>query len=241
MLKISIPTPCHEDWNTMIPAETGRHCRSCAKTVVDFTSMSDEEVKNYFLNNKEGNTCGRFRQSQLNRAVIELPQNIFSIKMPLWKKFLAACLIAFGTSLFSCETITPEIKPDGIEAKNIKTDHPEDQLYVGGLTIIYDSIPVPDNTCSVTVGNAIQLTAEDFTEKGLLEIIEPITAKDSGAAKVDTFIAGRQPVERIIVGDSIYEEIPAKKEKIDSPVIAPKVKNPAKADSIKCNGIKNYY
>lgn len=63
MLKISIPTPCYEDWNKMTPDETGRHCGVCAKSVIDFTNMSDEEVKLYFLHKKERErVCGRFMQ-----------------------------------------------------------------------------------------------------------------------------------------------------------------------------------
>jgi hypothetical protein len=53
MLKINIPTPCHEDWNAMIPNAQGRHCNACVKTVVDFTSMTDDEVKYFFLIKKK--------------------------------------------------------------------------------------------------------------------------------------------------------------------------------------------
>ena len=103
MLKISIPTPCHEDWNKMSPNNLGRHCNSCVKTVVDFTNMSDEEVKNFFINKKQEHVCGRFSSKQLHRIQIDLPSNIFQLQMPLWKKFLVASLIVFSTSLFSCE------------------------------------------------------------------------------------------------------------------------------------------
>ncbi len=107
MLKLSIPKPCHEDWAAMTPNEQGRHCAVCAKTVTDFTQMSDEEIKQFFLNRKEGeSTCGRFTNKQLNQITIELPANIYYIPMPLWKKFLAASLIIFGTTLFSCNTNT---------------------------------------------------------------------------------------------------------------------------------------
>ena len=104
MLKISIPKPCHEDWAAMTPNEQGRHCTSCDKTVVDFTLMDDDEVKYFFINKKEEKVCGRFRNQQLSRIIIELPHNIFFIPMPGWKKFLAASLIVFSTTLFSCET-----------------------------------------------------------------------------------------------------------------------------------------
>lgn len=104
MLKITIPKPCHKDWNAMTPNQQGRYCNSCAKTVTDFTSMSDEEVKHFFINKKEEHTCGRFKNEQLHRIEINLPENILLIDMPVWKKFLAACLIIFSTTLFSCNT-----------------------------------------------------------------------------------------------------------------------------------------
>ena len=108
MLKISIPTPCHEDWNQMTPNQQGRHCDSCMKTVVDFTSMSDEQVQHFLINNQQEHSCGRFTSRQLQTIQVELPPDIFIIQMPLWKQFLAACLIVFATTLFSCEVKHPD-------------------------------------------------------------------------------------------------------------------------------------
>jgi hypothetical protein len=104
MHKITIPTPCNQNWDEMLPTIEGRHCLSCAKTVVDFTSMTDDEVKHFLLTRKDEKLCGRFRNEQLHRITINLPQNIFYIPMPLWKKYLAAILIVFSTTLFSCDT-----------------------------------------------------------------------------------------------------------------------------------------
>jgi hypothetical protein len=106
MLKISVPSPCHENWEAMTPQQQGRHCDVCSKTVVDFTAMTDEEVKQYFVNRAGEKLCGRFNNSQLQKVMIEVPNNIFELEMPFWKKFLAACLLAFSTMLFSCETHT---------------------------------------------------------------------------------------------------------------------------------------
>lgn len=69
-LFLTIPTPCHENWDQMTPRVQGKFCQSCAKTVVDFTTMSDYEVLNFFNNNK-GNTCGRFLPNQLDRGFEE--------------------------------------------------------------------------------------------------------------------------------------------------------------------------
>ena len=67
-LCISVPEPCHEDWNKMTPVEQGKHCAVCQKNVVDFTTQDDEEILNFFKN-YNGSACGRFTNEQLNRPI----------------------------------------------------------------------------------------------------------------------------------------------------------------------------
>ncbi len=50
----------------MNPNNIGRHCTECNKTVVDFTKMSDNQIKQYFLINASKKTCGHFYKGQLN-------------------------------------------------------------------------------------------------------------------------------------------------------------------------------
>jgi hypothetical protein len=69
-LKLSIPTPCHEDWNTMTATQSGKFCASCQKTVIDFSLMSDAEIIHYFSDFK-GETCGRLTEKQLNSVIAE--------------------------------------------------------------------------------------------------------------------------------------------------------------------------
>jgi len=64
--QIKIDEPCHENWDTMSQKQQGRFCSVCTKDVVDFTSMTDQEVKSYFLNYK-GSLCGRFNTNQLEQ------------------------------------------------------------------------------------------------------------------------------------------------------------------------------
>ncbi|GAB3231169.1 hypothetical protein GCM10027346_17380 [Hymenobacter seoulensis] len=66
---LTIPKPCHENWQAMSPAAQGRHCAACSTVVVDFTRMTDAEVV-AFLGQPSGGTCGRFRQEQLNRPLV---------------------------------------------------------------------------------------------------------------------------------------------------------------------------
>lgn len=67
-LTLSIPEPCHENWDNMNPVKQGRHCASCSKTVYDFTNKTSEDIVKAFLNNH--NLCGRFKGNQLNKELV---------------------------------------------------------------------------------------------------------------------------------------------------------------------------
>ena len=67
---MEIPHPCTENYAHMSPASNGRHCAACSQTVVDFTHMSAEEIKNYFQKPGKENTCGRYKSYQVGRATV---------------------------------------------------------------------------------------------------------------------------------------------------------------------------
>lgn len=67
--QLSIPEPCHQSWQEMTPTEQGRFCSACAKEVVDFSMMTDNEVLNYFNNLTNEKVCGRAQPSQLDRVI----------------------------------------------------------------------------------------------------------------------------------------------------------------------------
>lgn len=66
MKSITIPSACTENWEDMTPQGRGRHCAQCAQTVIDFTGFSMQELRAFFQQNSQLNTCGRFTSSQLN-------------------------------------------------------------------------------------------------------------------------------------------------------------------------------
>jgi hypothetical protein len=89
-LKLSVPKPCTEDWDKMTPAEKGRYCASCNKTVIDFSLFSDKQLVDYFTKAK-GKICGHFNIQQTDRLIISEPYT----NRPFYHKFL------FGASLMA--------------------------------------------------------------------------------------------------------------------------------------------
>jgi predicted RNA-binding protein (virulence factor B family) len=100
-IRISVPTPCHEKWQDMTPAEKGRFCLMCQKTVRDFTRSSNREIAEAI---KEPKTCGRFLSSQLERELM-LPQQ----KSSLWLAAGAAVMsfLALGSNEAIAQTKAP--------------------------------------------------------------------------------------------------------------------------------------
>jgi len=215
MLKISIPTPCHQDWDAMTPNTQGKYCNSCAKTVVDFTNMNDEEVKYFFINKKDERVCGRFRNTQLQRITIELPQNIFYIQMPFWKRFLVASLLVFSATLFSCDTTVKGVVVD--KSRNATKEYTIKEYSIGKGFPPNTELPPPPPECT-TVGFSIPRIVED-------------TIYSSPIVQGDTSIITDSPLTELP-----NTTIPEKKGKIKTQTSDTiKIKNPPKADSIDCN------
>ncbi len=72
-IAIIIPDECHESWDTMSPAPSGRHCAQCNKTVIDFTSWGDAALYDFFTKPRSG-ICGNFHEDQLMRPIVAPPQ-----------------------------------------------------------------------------------------------------------------------------------------------------------------------
>lgn len=91
-IQLSIPEPCHQNWQQMTPTQQGRFCNACAKQVIDFSIMGDAEVLNYFSGLKSENVCGRAFSDQLERT-IAMPK--YPRKKMFWYWNYAAMLFLF--------------------------------------------------------------------------------------------------------------------------------------------------
>lgn len=155
--KLTIPKPCFEDWNAMIPNEKGKFCSSCAKTVVDFTKKSTKEIKDYLAANKGQRVCGHFYRKQLDSIVIQLPETTFHQPLTFQKLFIISLLFAMGTTLFSCKTDTG--KTQKIEKIEIIDSIPKIEIAIDSLNVDKDTvvqqnkrkIPPPPSTTGIFV------------------------------------------------------------------------------------------
>jgi len=70
--QIKIPQPCREDWTGMVLNDEGRFCKNCAKSVIDFSGFTDQQLHEYFEQHRNSPICGRIPVSKLNTP-FEIP------------------------------------------------------------------------------------------------------------------------------------------------------------------------
>jgi len=149
--KITIPEPCHENWDEMTPKDNGRFCLSCSKTVVDFTSMLPEQIQQYFISHK--NVCGRLKSEQLSEINIQIPSQILHSQIHYQKMFLLALFIVMGTTLFSCQD------KDGNKKKIDKVE------------VVEDVKPEQHATTGIIIMPVDKLNAEEYSQSGNYGIV----------------------------------------------------------------------
>jgi hypothetical protein len=160
-IKISIPQPCHEGWQNMLPAEKGRFCKTCQKCVVDFSAYNDTEIVKYLTQNT-GKTCGRFSPEQLNRPLeIEKPYPTHR-----YYKFFAGIALFLGLNQFSYSQITTttpglptEQSGDSITSPVLKT--PQKRTKKDSL-VTFTGLVLDSTTHEPILGVSVHLKGTSF-------------------------------------------------------------------------------
>lgn len=163
-IHLAIPQPCHQDWQNMSPTQQGRFCNSCAKQVIDFTTMSDTEVLHYFLDKKNENVCGRMYPDQLNRTVTK---PVYPKMKKFWYWNYAAMLLLFFSksngakaqgkiSVVTTEAKTPDISMAVAGVVGNVTSHTENVKTIHGK--------ISDNNGEALPGASVIIKA---TNKGV--------------------------------------------------------------------------
>ncbi|TSJ48169.1 T9SS type A sorting domain-containing protein [Fluviicola chungangensis] len=103
MKKIGIEKPCSENWNNMNPTEKGAFCQKCAKQVYDFSNQSLQEIKLTLLEFRGQSLCVRMTVTQDEELNAEFKLWLAKKRRNPQQLFIAALLIVFGLTLFSCQ------------------------------------------------------------------------------------------------------------------------------------------
>ncbi len=149
-LIIRVPEPCHEDWNKMLPDAKGKFCNSCSKSVFDFSTKTDAEIRGILLEYKDQKVCGHFKKSQIGRPLnITINLNDLPVNISLTKTFAIALFIVFGTFLFSCTN------EHGQKVETIEIIKPSDELItLGAVDFMIPPLNL-DTSIVFEKGNAI--------------------------------------------------------------------------------------
>jgi len=210
--KLTIPKPCHEDWNTMTPNEKGKFCSSCSKTVVDFTQKSSKEIQEYLVANKGQRVCGHFYRKQLDSIVIQLPETTFYQSLTFQKLFILSLLFTMGTTLLSCKTETG--KKQKIEKVEIIDSIPKVELVIDSLKIEKDTIvkkrkrkvPPPPAITEITIIETTGEVQEELVEPFDINKIEELPEEEE--LEEDILLHPKDSIPEVeIMGDIIEGEV----------------------------------
>ena len=169
-ISITIPEPCHEDWNKMTPREKGRHCVTCNKTVIDFTTQTDEQVVKTIINKE--NLCGRFKTHQLNRGMILARKDKNN-----YLSWIASGLFAFMA--LGHQDIHAQGKPKTVVMDSLKTSKLKgkitqsilkERVVSGIVTTTKDGLPLPG--VSIIVKGTYRGAQTDFDGKYSIKVSE---------------------------------------------------------------------
>lgn len=106
-MKITIPSPCHEDWQKMTPTQKGAFCGVCQRDVIDFTKKTNAEIRSILISNSGEKLCGNFLKVQLEDGYDSYTEWENQSVTTFRTKFLWACVFVFGMTLFSgCDSFT---------------------------------------------------------------------------------------------------------------------------------------
>lgn len=150
-IQLTIPKPCHQDFDAMPRTAQGMHCGLCERDIIDFTSMSDDDLRAFLLDSNFKLTCGVFRNDQLDKPLfIEKPTPVFSFS---FLRKLAAAVFLLPLSL---QQVFAQKKQSTYQVVNEKTDVP---IVVEGK-VVYQATNFPMSNIDVSILGLHTITNE---------------------------------------------------------------------------------
>ncbi len=221
--KLIIAEPCHEDWNKMTTVQKGKHCAICAKQVVDFSKNSKKEIIDY-LDEAEGQTCGRFKKVQID-VYGESNNAIKKTVIPLYKTIAASIITILGVGVPSIiaqghehfqmggvksRPIEDVVKNNSnisikgkISSHNQFVENAKVSIYTGGK-LISSSLTKTDGKYVFEIRKGV-LVNNRFTVKVFAAGMEAKTIENLEANKTEITIDISMEHEMMLMGDVIAQ------------------------------------
>jgi hypothetical protein len=207
MKSVNIEKPCHEDWNAMTPSQKGAFCDKCSIDVYDFSKISNEKVKSILLENKGKHMCGRFTKNQLAELNYDYSRWENQTNRTFQSKFLYACLIAFGMTLFT-GCIEDDQIMGGIGVEHIDTTDPSHYEQAGGDS--YEQLAYEKGKLRVAPKDTNKTETTQNYKVGKIKYTPPEETEKANCATEELMVKGEIMIpveENIVSGDSIVDHI----------------------------------
>jgi hypothetical protein len=197
-INISIPEPCHENWEAMTSIEKGKFCNACQKKVFDFTSSSDREIINAFHN--DNNLCGRFLNSQLNRDLVTPKE-----KSTLWLATATALISLIGMNETTAQEKTPTEQTDQRALGKFIATPTEEEMEVSGV-VSDRSGPLPG--AIVTIKGTQKSVQTDFDGKYSIKanINDTIVVRFVGLIDTEILVKNSKQKQIILEEDKVTDK-----------------------------------
>lgn len=214
---ISIPKPCHEDWNKMTPDAKGAFCASCQKSVYDFSKKTDEEIIEVFEKEEKGKVCGRFTPAQLSRPVVTFGNPNTTSRLAI---FAYALLLVFGAALFNGaeaygqERPKHEVMMGKVSYQPIKIEEVKEVQKVEEKDTVVEVKPQNNINCGLNVRGSRNVEMMQLGQMMVVEtvvdtpdvIVEEKVIEEEIYTKMGE-VAWEEP-KIITMGDTIIQELP---------------------------------
>jgi hypothetical protein len=144
-LTLTVPKPCHEDWNAMTPQENARFCASCQHSVADLTRATDAELVAIFSSYARPK-CARFDPRQLDRLLGDPEASRRALPVAAFTSLLAVAagqeaVAQGGVHVKGKPAIERPIPPNTLRMGKPRIDAP---TRVGGVQIrMGEALPEP--------------------------------------------------------------------------------------------------
>jgi len=163
--QITIPEPCHQDWDAMRPEGQRRFCDQCTKHVHDLSAMTDAQARSVMAS---GDVCVRFT-FRSNGELVHRPlaTHWFRPRPRPWLRWLRrAALTVLGASMLSTPALAgsaiAEVEDDegswlrqalSTAVDWLQGDEEEEEILMGDVA--YEPPPPPPPEPPVLLGEPV--------------------------------------------------------------------------------------